>query len=650
MGPLGKKRRAPCEGEETEEQTGLERGAVAVENGNKNKKRKVEIVEEGHTDPDGEGGTRPKAPGRGEIRETANAPREGSSAFRAQQEKEPSPSDPVWSNDLTKMGKVPLSLVASACARLPPAPEAAMLRLKKLKALRSKFHKACKKGGARSVPLLAFERWLSRAKLQESVVRREKEKGGEETAYCSWKCPEDVPEWVAEPVIPLDGTFMDRGLVSDLSRAGVSRVSGESVAREMAQAGAAAGQALVAAVRDEWRRGGFGESNGEGGLVDVVVDWGRRENERIRLFLGDTATKPYLEIAQTHLRKLAYLFLATRSLIDLQEGEEGGAVDVSVSEEEVSALIGEGGKNFQNVKVKEKKVKGKERQKTFYRCVWCVLAVYEAMGGAGFQAALPGDAFGLLKKKMSLRFECFGSPLNCWWPRFCSASVLTDSFFGSQGSFFDFRPSSGAFEANPPFVPEVMSSMVEHMEALLHAAEGPLLFFVIVPDWTPTQMWGALAASPFLLDWVSALEEMGKGKGKVSALEESQGDFGGGWMFVRGGQRKEKQSAGNCSKSTSREKGLLTLSGKSHGFCDGVQHVKSSCDRHRPSSFGTSLAVLRNEAGAARWDQKLLRRGAEGEASLFPFLKKLASGMRVHTESLEEWEGRGSSRGGKARG
>ncbi|CAN0424905.1 unnamed protein product [Discosporangium mesarthrocarpum] len=45
------------------------------------------------------------------------------------------------------------------------------------------------------------------------------------------------------------------------------------------------------------------------------------------------------------------------------------------------------------------------------------------------------------------------------------------------------RAPQGSFEANPPFVEEVMASMVDRMHALLDASAGPMSFAVIVPGW-----------------------------------------------------------------------------------------------------------------------------------------------------------------------
>jgi hypothetical protein len=49
------------------------------------------------------------------------------------------------------------------------------------------------------------------------------------------------------------------------------------------------------------------------------------------------------------------------------------------------------------------------------------------------------------------------------------------------GSFLAFRPASGAFEANPPFVPALVVAMAAHMLALLTAAErrGRALLFAV---------------------------------------------------------------------------------------------------------------------------------------------------------------------------
>lgn len=116
--------------------------------------------------------------------------------------------------------------------------------------------------------------------------------------------------------------------------------------------------------------------------------------------------------------------------------------------------------------------------------VFSALQRYTGIGGAGFQAALTPAVFDVLASRMGVRAECFASPLNCRFPLFCSAFPDTDACFGSLGSFFEFRPAHGSFQANPPFVDSVVSAMAAHMAALLRDAResgAALSFAIVVP-------------------------------------------------------------------------------------------------------------------------------------------------------------------------
>lgn len=69
---------------------------------------------------------------------------------------------------------------------------------------------------------------------------------------------------------------------------------------------------------------------------------------------------------------------------------------------------------------------------------------------------------------------------------YCSAFPDTDIPFGSVGSFQEFFPSEGSFEANPPFEPTIIASMFEHMVQLLNNAQRLqkcLQFVIIIPCW-----------------------------------------------------------------------------------------------------------------------------------------------------------------------
>lgn len=185
----------------------------------------------------------------------------------------------------------------------------------------------------------------------------------------------------------------------------------------------------------------------------------------------------------------------------------------------------------------------------FTRAAMVLLLRYSSLQGThyrggGYQAAVHGEVFDALKAGFDTRMECFASPLNCRWRRFCSMFLDTDAPFGSLGSFFAFRPTSGSFEANPPFDKAFVSRMAKHMFSLLASTEEPLMFVVIIPAWTSDKCWKMLAQSSFM------------------------------------------------------QHHTLLDAGK-HGYFEGAQHNRAN--RYRVASTGTSLFYLQNAAARAKW-------------------------------------------------
>ncbi|PSN36211.1 Phosphorylated CTD-interacting factor 1 [Blattella germanica] len=121
--------------------------------------------------------------------------------------------------------------------------------------------------------------------------------------------------------------------------------------------------------------------------------------------------------------------------------------------------------------------------------VWCLLKRYKTFFGSGqnegqgTQGALPVTVFECLNRMFGVTFECFASPLNCYFKQYSSAFPDTDSYFGSRGPILDFKAVSGSFEANPPFCEELMEAMVNHFERLLADSPEPLSFIVFIPEW-----------------------------------------------------------------------------------------------------------------------------------------------------------------------
>merc|ERR1712137_397280 len=100
-------------------------------------------------------------------------------------------------------------------------------------------------------------------------------------------------------------------------------------------------------------------------------------------------------------------------------------------------------------------------------------------------AAAPETVFGWLKRELGVQFELFASPLNCFFPHFCSAFPDVDFPFGSFGSFFDMDLShGGSYEVGPPYTEEVMFLTAERLlNWLKECVVFPLSFVVFLPDW-----------------------------------------------------------------------------------------------------------------------------------------------------------------------
>jgi Phosphorylated CTD interacting factor 1 WW domain len=66
---------------------------------------------------------------------------------------------------------------------------------------------------------------------------------------------------------------------------------------------------------------------------------------------------------------------------------------------------------------------------------WYFQAFFGSGGNEGFslQGALPLSVFECLHRVFGVTFECFASPLNCYFKQYCSAFADTDGYFGSRG-------------------------------------------------------------------------------------------------------------------------------------------------------------------------------------------------------------------------
>nr|CAH7716933.1 unnamed protein product [Callosobruchus chinensis] len=193
--------------------------------------------------------------------------------------------------------------------------------------------------------------------------------------------------------------------------------------------------------------------------------------------------------------------------------------------------------------------------------VWCVLKRYATFMGVypssstssadshETQRALPVAAQECLNRAFGVTFECFASPLNCYFRQYCSAFADCDSYFGSRGSFLKLKAVSGSFICNPPYCEELMEASVNHMERLLSDSPEPLSFVVLVPDYRePTPA-------------------------ALLRLESSQ--------------FKRKQ---------------VTIPAYEHEFRHGFQHVLNKTELNVRSPHGTVIVWLQNPSGLQRWE------------------------------------------------
>lgn len=198
---------------------------------------------------------------------------------------------------------------------------------------------------------------------------------------------------------------------------------------------------------------------------------------------------------------------------------------------------------------------GQDRMGEFPRALFAVARRYATFigsehEGAGFHGALPDAVFKVLAEDFHVCQEAFASPFNCYFSKYSSAFWDIDGWFGSQGSFFQYAPSQGSFEVNPPFTAEAMYSCVTTIHTLLRASTGPMSFVVILPS----------RRQP-LLPALKILDES-------TYLQ---------WHVV--------------------------MEGGQHSFLSGLQHVAVGRDwlRYYTPPYGTEIHILQNDQAAKCW-------------------------------------------------
>lgn len=347
-------------------------------------------------------------------------------------------------------------------------------------------------------PLMAWERWQANSMLQEQLRRSSDSDSNSSSCYdtVTFKSTSNnysrkvrSPQYIVDDILPSDVKHIDRGLVQDLQRGGIRE---EKDAVKIALDLVIHSKKLIdkiqsfsrscIPIKDVELRGNkkkqrqqlhqMNQAIADADLQPTIVN----HKHTYDVYLG-CKSKHIIKLNTAHYRKLRELFLL---------------VHRSTSNHTVSAacsnLIVDSSTNALNsptsVGVEGTDMGQDEVTKAFHAGLYSMLARYNALLGHGMQCALPEHVFEILHDHVKTNFECFASPLNCRYFSYCSAFPDTDAIFGSKGSFFDFFPTSGSYEVNPPFIESIMAEAVNHAHSLLSVSIDALSFVFIVPGET----------------------------------------------------------------------------------------------------------------------------------------------------------------------
>eukprot|EP00435_Cladocopium_sp_Y103_P002280 s1738_g1.t1 len=225
---------------------------------------------------------------------------------------------------------------------------------------------------AKAVPkaMPSVQRELKRMKYFESLKRKLKD-------WCSSNGSKRYPSlaferwWYSamsfseipadDPLLPVPASSQDPALLADLEQVGFSAVDAKQMIRRLHSSSSAAARNLVK-LKDEG---------------PLMVEVRHLDGEEVLLSCQEVSAKLSLP-AYKKLQQL-YQLNSAKELAD------------------EAALA------------------------SFHQAALVLALRYQSLGGVGFQLALPASAWQVLEEDFGVEAECFASPLNCWFPHYCSA-------------------------------------------------------------------------------------------------------------------------------------------------------------------------------------------------------------------------------------
>jgi phosphorylated CTD-interacting factor 1 len=365
------------------------------------------------------------------------------------------------------------------------------------------------------IKIPAFERWLIDSKIEERQ-----------------RIALNQEELSQHNDLILSHTTLEYGasqrLVAELSDAGVSQDRAIKAVKELCRRT----QAAIPELASQTRRFALRTPLRKGDRIDVVKD------SRVfsLVFHRKSWKKPFrVKINVSHYHKLKTAFLRVHN-----------------SDHQLKPiLLYDHGKPTKAVH-------------SFHLIIMSLLLRYSALSGGqllvdlrggGMQGAVHDEVFEALRTCFPNEsfLECFASPLNCYAANFGSAFTDIDFHFGSVGDFLDQSISHGVCEANPPFSPGLMDTMVDRIEYNLTLADQTsscLTFVVIIPT--------------------------------ASTSED-----------VRTAKRFATKSFQRMLGSAACRL-HISLAARDHGYIEGAQHLRPT--RYKESNFDTSVILLQSSA------------------------------------------------------
>ena len=124
--------------------------------------------------------------------------------------------------------------------------------------------------------------------------------------------------------------------------------------------------------------------------------------------------------------------------------------------------------------------------------IFCLLLRYQTFMGNSHQFAMKTKFKDVLQLKYNIDFECFASPINVYYSKYCSLFYDIEKKFGSYGSFYLMKYHKGFYIANPPYENKMLEMMVLKFIDSCKNTSKPLSISFGLPNWGKYDIFEAM--------------------------------------------------------------------------------------------------------------------------------------------------------------